>query len=198
MAYIRSEVAENLRNWQAYLESYQLPAWEMIPDLGLYMEQVTLLMQQYLTYLPSDNKDEQAVTAASINNYVRLKMMPEPVKKRYYRSHIAYLLMICTLKQSLPLAVLKALIPSNLTEDDLKKCYMDYVSQHKQACSRFTSLISEAAAPLMEGNTDGADSTDVTAEVDRLIISNALCAGFSRLISEKLQLLEHPENPEKE
>lgn len=193
MAYLRSEVAENLLSWQNYLENYQLPAWDLIPDLGLYMEQVTLLMQQYLTYLPSDNKDEQAVTSASINNYVRLKMMPEPVKKRYYRSHIAYLIMICTLKQSLPLAGLKALIPANLSEDALKQFYHDYVNQHKQACMQFTSQMAAAAEPLLK---ETSDAEDVSNEVNRLIISNALCGGFSRLMSERLQLLEHQETSE--
>lgn len=188
MTYQRTEVAADLCSWQTYLGNYQLPAWDLIPDLGLYMEQVTLLMQQYLTYLPTDNKDEQAVTAASINNYVRLKMMPEPMKKRYYRPHIAYLIMICTLKQSLPLAGLKAMIPADLSENELKDFYQNYVAQHKQACLQFNSLIDEAAAPLLD---DANTTEDVTAEVNQLIVSNALCAGFSRLLSERLQRLAH-------
>ena len=98
MNYDKALVAGKLRRWETYLNNYRLPAWEQIPDLGLYMEQVIALLRQYLDYLPPELKDEEFITAAAINNYVRTKIMPEPVKKRYYRIHIAYLLVICTLK----------------------------------------------------------------------------------------------------
>ena len=103
-----------LRRWEKYLERYRLPAWEEIPDFGLYMEQVVQLLKQYLSYLPPELKQSQTITAAAINNYVRTKMLPEPRKKKYYRIHIAYLLMICTLKQSLSLSMLQTLLPGDL------------------------------------------------------------------------------------
>ena len=64
-----------------YLERYRLPAWEEIPDFGLYMEQVVHLLKQYLSYLPPELKQSQTITAAAINNYVRTKMLPEPRKR---------------------------------------------------------------------------------------------------------------------
>ena len=99
MKYDKALVAGKLRRWETYLNTYRLPGWDQIPDLGLYMEQVIALLRQYLDYLPPELKEEEFITAAAINNYVRTKIMPEPVKKRYYRVHIAYLLVICTLKQ---------------------------------------------------------------------------------------------------
>ena len=98
MEYNNDLVAGKLRRWEKYLDSYRLPSWEEIPDLGLYMEQVIVLLRQYLDYLPPELKAEEFITSAAVNNYVRTKLMPEPVKKRYYREHIAYLLLICTLK----------------------------------------------------------------------------------------------------
>ena len=88
-------VVGKLRRWEKYLAAYRLPAWEQIPDLGLYMEQVVLLLRQYLDYLPPELKQPEPITAAAINNYVRTRLLPEPRKKRYYRVHIAYLIMIC-------------------------------------------------------------------------------------------------------
>lgn len=107
MAYDNDLIAGKLRRWEKYLERYRLPAWEEIPDFGLYMEQVVQLLKQYLSYLPPELKQSQTITAAAINNYVRTKMLPEPRKKKYYRIHIAYLLMICTLKQALSLSMLQ-------------------------------------------------------------------------------------------
>lgn len=49
-------------------------------DLGLYMEQVVLLLRQYLDYLPPELKQPEPITAAAINNYVRTRLLPEPRK----------------------------------------------------------------------------------------------------------------------
>ena len=104
-------VVGKLRRWEKFLAAYRLPEWDAIPDFGLYMEQVVQLLKQYLDYLPPELKEDQLITVAAINNYVRTKVMPEPRKKRYYRLHIAYLIMICTLKQSLSIAMIQKMIP---------------------------------------------------------------------------------------
>ena len=114
MTYDKALVAGKLRRWEKYLEQYHLPAWDQIPNFGLYMEQVILLLRQYLDYLPPELKEEEFITSAAINNYVRTKIMPEPMKKRYYRVHIAYLLVICTLKQGLRIALIQRVLPRGL------------------------------------------------------------------------------------
>ena len=47
-------VVGKLRRWEKYLAAYRLPAWEQIPDLGLYMEQVELQ-----TLLPGDLPEDE-------------------------------------------------------------------------------------------------------------------------------------------
>ena len=81
MAYDNDLIAGKLRRWEKYLEHYQLPTWEQIPDFGLYMEQVVQLLKQYLSYLPPGLKQSQTITSAAINNYVRRGIMPGPIKK---------------------------------------------------------------------------------------------------------------------
>ena len=81
MAFDKELVAAKLRRWEKYLREYRLPEWDRLPDLGLYMEQVTVLMRQYLDYLPPELKEEQFITASTINNYVRMKIMPEPRRR---------------------------------------------------------------------------------------------------------------------
>ena len=95
MAYDTKLIAGKLRRWEKYLLAYRLPAWDTIPDIGLYMEQVIDLLKGYLDYMPPELKEEQIITGAAINNYVRRGYLPMPVKKRYYRIHIAHLIMIC-------------------------------------------------------------------------------------------------------
>ena len=128
MSYDKELVAGKLRRWDRYLNRYRLPAWEEIPDIGLYMEQVITLLRRYLDYLPPELKDEEAITAAAVNNYVRNRVMPGPVKKRYYRIHLAYLIMICTLKQGISLSLVQRLLPAELTEEQLRPIYSEYVA----------------------------------------------------------------------
>lgn len=66
MAFDKELVAAKLRRWEKYLREYRLPEWDRLPDLGLYMEQVTVLMRQYLDYLPPELKEEQFITASTM------------------------------------------------------------------------------------------------------------------------------------
>ena len=184
-------VAEKLRRWEKYLHEYRLPKWEDIPDLGLYMEQVLVLMKQYLDYLPPELKEEQFITAATINNYVRGKYMPEPIKKKYYRVHLAYLIIICTLKQSLSIATLVRMIPMGLGEDEVHRIYDAYVQRHHLAADHFIEQIRQLAGPIL-----GHERPQIEAAANDkadLIFLSAITGGFSRLLAEKLLLLPQEE-----
>ena len=187
MAYNKALVAGKLRRWETYLENYRLPDWEEIPNFGLYMEQLTALLQDYLDYLPPELKEEQFITSATINNYVRIKVMPEPVKRRYYRIHIAYLIIILTLKHSLSIALIQKLIPMGLPEESVKELYSAYVARHSTVAHYFIEQIRANAGPILDhkDNPEGAIT-----DTEDLIFANAVMAGFTRLLAEKLLLLE--------
>lgn len=186
MNYDKPLVAGKLRRWETYLNNYRLPAWEQIPDLGLYMEQVIVLLRQYLDYLPPELKEEEYITSAAINNYVRTKIMPEPVKKRYYRVHIAYLLVICTLKQGLSIALIRNLMPVDLTAEQVQSFYTSYAARHALSAAYFVQQVRAVAGPILDHAEKTPFSTDQTEE---LIMSSAVIGGFSRLLAEKLMLL---------
>ena len=66
MAYDKALIAGKLRRWEKYLIGFRLPAWEDIPDFGLYMEQVVDLLKRYLDYMPPELKEEDVVTSSAI------------------------------------------------------------------------------------------------------------------------------------
>ena len=101
--------------------SAKLPRWLELPDLELYMDQVISLMDRYLGAYPGF--DEKGLTAAMVNNYVKQGMMPPPVKKKYTREHLAYLIMICLLKASLPIAAIHRLISDELERSSPEELY---------------------------------------------------------------------------
>ena len=188
MNYDNDLVAGKLRRWEKYLNEYRLPDWENIPDFGLYMEQVLALLTEYLDYLPPEIKEERFITAATINNYVRNKFMPEPVKKKYYRVHIVYLIMICTLKQSLSIATLQKMIPVGISEAEVKRIYDAYALRHRVAAEYFVRQVRMIAAPLL-GHEDRAIDESVYSTGD-LISLSAILSGLCGLLAEKLLLLD--------
>lgn len=187
MTFDKALIAGKLRRWEKFLNEYRLPDWEELPNIGLYMDQVVSLLMGYLDYMPPELKGEKLVTPATINNYVRKKIMPEPVKKRYFRVHIAYLIMICTLKQSLSIPTLQAIIPLSLSEEELEALYASYVKRHRVAAKYFIQQVRTAAAGILDHEPESELSTGDTGE---LIASTAIIGGFSRLLAEKLLLLE--------
>lgn len=180
-------VLGKLRRWEEYLSSYRLPAWEQLPDFGLYMEQLVLLLTQYLEYLPPELKQTEPITAAAINNYVRTRLLPEPKKKRYYRLHIACLIMICTLKQSLRLSTLQRLLPEPMTEQNVRAVYTDYAARYGRCARYFMEQVRQVAASMLDKEL----TTELAVEdTEQMIVSAAILGGFTRLYAEKLLLLE--------
>ena len=182
MQYDRSLVAHKLLRWDKFITDYHLPEWNSIPDFGLYMDQVIVLLEHYLSFIPTPaGAKEHIVTSATINNYVRLKIMPAPVKRKYHRVHIAYLVMILTMKQSLSISdVQKVIPPMDSSEDEVLSVYEDYSEKFRRLALFFNQQVQSAA--------EGVRSTEQISDnaVELLVIESALIAGFSKILAEKL------------
>ena len=92
--------------WLDEIQQYHLPRWDELPDIELYMDQIITLIERYLSPLVGQY-DGKVITPAMINNYVKLNIMPKPLKKRYEREHLAYLIVITILKQTLLITEVK-------------------------------------------------------------------------------------------
>ena len=68
----------------------KLPYWDELPEIDLYMDQVVALMEKYMSFHKTD-ENTKIITNSMINNYVKLGIMPAPVRKKYSKVHIAYL-----------------------------------------------------------------------------------------------------------
>ncbi|MBE6754737.1 MAG: DUF1836 domain-containing protein [Ruminococcaceae bacterium] len=194
MGYSSHNAADKLRRWEKYLREYQLPDWEDIPNIGLYMEQVLSLLTEYLDYLPPELKGEQFITAATVNNYVRNRFMPRPRNKRYYRTHIAYLIIICTLKQRLNIATIHRMIPIDIPEEQVKEIYTAYVAQHSAAAKYFIEQVRVIAAPIL--GYDDVNPEISTDSASGLISISAIMSCLSGLLAEKLLYLDDIYQPE--
>ena len=77
------------------------PAWEALPDFGLYMDQLLTFTERCF---PGE------VTAGMINSYVKAGIVDRPQGKKYSRRSLAQLLMVCALKPATPLDALRRLL----------------------------------------------------------------------------------------
>jgi hypothetical protein len=123
MEYNRDLFLENLEKVNNHLEEHPLPEWDELPEFELYMDQVIMLLGQYLKLYTTENPEDKFITAPMINNYVKLKIMPAPIKKKYNRVHLAYLIIICSLKQTLSMATIQKIIPYDLEKDQVMSIY---------------------------------------------------------------------------
>lgn len=180
-------ISGKLRRWSNYLHKHNLPEWEQLPDFGLYMDQVQTLLAQYLSFLPQDS-DEQVITTSAINNYVRTGIMPPPNRKKYERIHFAYLIMICSLKQSLSMSEIQKIIPSGLSEDEIRSAYTDFVRQYTDSVNFFVGLVEEVAKDTFQ-DTDTV--CDVDAGIQSFVLLTAVIANFSKLLTTKLLALQN-------
>ena len=78
--------------------NFHIPRWNEIPKLDLYLDQtVTFVEKNLKNYIC--NNSETIITKTMINNYVKQGLIKPPKKKKYNRTHIATLFVICILKQ---------------------------------------------------------------------------------------------------
>jgi len=111
------EELENLQKWLERASTFELPSFKELPNVPLYMEQVTAYINK--TLAPMSPKDSEILTSYMVNNYVKARIIKEPTKKKYNEEHLGYLLAISSLKNSLTMAELSHLIAldADITED---------------------------------------------------------------------------------
>ena len=99
-----------------------------IPNIELYMDQLTHFMDQHLgSTLRSE--DEKTLTKTMINNYTKNKLLPPPKKKRYSRKHLILLIYIYYLKNVVSINDIRRILgPMIDSEFDSEKMFNIYKS----------------------------------------------------------------------
>lgn len=76
---------------------------ESIPNIDLYMDQVTTFMDSQLEK-SKRYKDDKILTKTMINNYTKNDLLPPPVKKKYSKEHVLTLIFIYYFKNILSIS----------------------------------------------------------------------------------------------
>ena len=65
-----------------------------IPNIDLYMDQVTTVMESKLKNTSRNPEADKILTKTMINNYAKNDLLPPPVKKKYSKEHVLMLIFI--------------------------------------------------------------------------------------------------------
>ncbi|MBO5303463.1 MAG: DUF1836 domain-containing protein [Lachnospiraceae bacterium] len=82
---------------------------ESLPNIDLYMDQVTTFMDSQLASTKR-HEDDKILTKTMINNYAKNNLLPPPVKKKYSKEHILSLLFIYYFKNILSISDIQSIL----------------------------------------------------------------------------------------
>ncbi|MCH5261636.1 MAG: DUF1836 domain-containing protein [Lachnospiraceae bacterium] len=88
---------------------------EDIPDIDLYMDQVTTFMESHLKSSTRNPSEDKILTKTMINNYAKNDLLPPPLKKKYSKEHVLLLIFIYYYKGILSINDIQQLL-SPITE----------------------------------------------------------------------------------
>lgn len=111
---------------------------EDLPNIDLYMDQVTTFMEDQLASTKRHD-DDKILTKTMINNYAKNNLLPSPVKKRYSREHLLVLIFIYYFKNILSINDIQTLL-NPITDKyfksqeklDLTSIYKEVFSMEKE------------------------------------------------------------------
>ncbi len=100
------------------ISAFHIPRFRELPEFDLYMDQVIGLADKYLSVLSVDGKG--LLTPSMINNYVKSGVLPPPKNKKYNRTHLAILILICITKPVMELSAISEIIHRGLETDTVE------------------------------------------------------------------------------
>lgn len=110
---------------------------EDIPNIDLYMDQVTTFMEEQLAATKRYG-DDKILTKTMINNYAKNRLLPSPEKKRYSKEHVLMLIFIYYFKNILSINDIQTLFTpivqkyfKSMTEKDMTYIYNEVFSMEK-------------------------------------------------------------------
>ena len=163
------------------LQTQRPVPWEQLPDFALYMDQVLSYMDRQVLRFD----DEDALTAAMVNNYTKSGLVPRAEGKKYGREHLAYLTAICVLKRVLSAKDIDLLFREELRDD----------RQVEEGYASFCASLDNAlnlTADEMAGRTGEESLAD--SAIHFALLSYAAGVASSRYVAalRERQAAEHP------
>lgn len=160
------------------LSELKLPRYKDLPDFGIYSEQLVEIVNKTLEAMfDEDNK----LTKSMVNNYVKHKLMPSPIKKRYFRNHIVYCIVITVLKNILTMAEIDDGILHELKKSSIEESYNYFCNKMEEVMRLVINILDKQSSPEIKGRA----SIDIDLD-KRNGLTLAIVSVCTKVITQKL------------
>ncbi|MFB0920476.1 MAG: DUF1836 domain-containing protein [Oscillospiraceae bacterium] len=156
-------------------DQLKFPDYNGFPDIELYMDQVLDFLSRSKTSL----RDDDRLSSAMVNNYIKADVLPRARGKKYSREHLVYLSIILRLKQVLSVKDTGYLIKVSKQHKSDEEFY-----------ESFRSMVENCAKELSERALNSEEHLPEIAM--RLAVESYLCKIASEYIIDNLS--DYPDN----
>lgn len=162
-----------------------------IPDIDLYMDQVTQLFEN--RFMDSKRSPEdKALTKTMVNNYAKAKLLMTVKNKKYSKEHLILMSIIYNLKGALSIQDIKSTVNKIVQYMDndekypLRELYACYLEQYEKDLAETEKHIEEKAK-LIKDEISNKEDLEGEFEENFLLLSSLVnMSNMYRRMSEKL------------
>lgn len=176
------------------LSSFEQLKFSAIPDIDLYMDQVTTFIDEKLSYLKR-NKEDSILTKTMINNYTKAGILMPPKKKKYSRQHMILIILTYYLKQVLSIGdiqnlfspTVKAINSGESHEKMLEHMYNKFLEIEKNEVENFNKDFQNILSEGMEDKNNKIENSDEDMnELITIVIMLIVKANIQKRMAEKI------------
>ncbi|AAK78857.1 hypothetical protein BJV85_003127 [Clostridium acetobutylicum] len=156
-----------------------------IPDIDLYMDQVTSFMENKLKAFKRSD-DDIILTKTMINNYTKNKLIAPPIKKKYSKENMMMLIFIYHLKQTLSIGDIGDLLNFMVSSTDginIDDLYDKFLLAQKNSSASFIKGLDDKLNFLDKTNTEDKTKNE---QLFLLISELILSANIQKRMAEKI------------
>lgn len=166
----------NVEKLRELADQLKFPDYNGFPDIELYMDQVLDFLSRSRTSL----RDDDRLSSAMVNNYIKADILPRARGKKYSREHLVHLAVILRLKQVLSVKDTGSLIKADKEDKSDEEFY-----------ESFRSMVESSAKEISE---KAITTDDNLAEVAmRLAVESYLCKITCEYLIDKIAGIDDEE-----
>ncbi|MBC2579665.1 DUF1836 domain-containing protein [Clostridium sp. DJ247] len=167
-----------------------------IPDIDLYMDQITTFIDEKFSYIKRDLEDA-SLTKTMINNYTKAGILMPPKKKKYSKQHMILIILTYYLKQIISIndihdlfsPLVQSINSGENHDKDLEYIYNTFLAIEKSETEKFNHEFQENFINHIKQELGEEDNFEEHKDISKLImivISLVLKANIQKRMAEKI------------
>lgn len=167
-----------------------------IPDIDLYMDQITTFIDEKFSYIKRDLEDA-SLTKTMINNYTKAGILMPPKKKKYSKQHMILIILTYYLKQIISIndihdlfsPLVQSINSGENHDKDLEYIYNTFLEIEKNETERFNHEFQENFIKDINQKSEQDGNFEENKDISKLImivISLVLKANIQKRMAEKI------------